>query len=190
MAKKGDRSALSNLLDIYRNYLRLLARNQIGQTLRVRLDPSDLVQDTLIDASQNFAHFHGETKSELIAWLRKILARNLVDQLKRHRSQKRDLRRDRSLEKSLDRSSEALAAALDGRSSSPGVRMDRQEKLVAVANALALLPQPNREAILLKQMDGKTFAEIGRQLEMSTSAARRLWAEGLADLRQKLETIE
>ena len=87
MAKKGDRSALSRLLDEYRNYLRLLARNQIGQELRVRLDPSDLVQDTLIDASQNFARFRGETKSELIAWLRKILARNLVDQVPDPRTQ-------------------------------------------------------------------------------------------------------
>ena len=56
-AKDGDRSALNCLLDIYHNYLKLLARNQIGQELRVRLDPSDLVQDTLLDACEHFVRF-------------------------------------------------------------------------------------------------------------------------------------
>ena len=83
-ARAGCSEALGQLLELYRNYLRLLARTQIDLTLRVRLDPSDLVQETLMEAHRDFADFAGSTEKELVAWLRRILVRNLADQVKHH----------------------------------------------------------------------------------------------------------
>jgi RNA polymerase sigma-70 factor (ECF subfamily) len=54
LARDGDQSALGKLLDLYRNYLRLVARSLIGAGLRVKLEPSDLVQETFLKAHRDF----------------------------------------------------------------------------------------------------------------------------------------
>ena len=84
-ARGGDPAALGRLLELYRNYLRLVARSMIGVSLRVKVEPSDLVQDTFLKAHREFAGFEGRGEPELMAWLRRILARTLADQVKHHR---------------------------------------------------------------------------------------------------------
>jgi DNA-directed RNA polymerase specialized sigma24 family protein len=64
--------------------LRILARTRVEGALRARLDPSDLVRETLLEAYRDFPRFAGGTEKELMAWLRRILVRNLADQVKRH----------------------------------------------------------------------------------------------------------
>ena len=83
-ARAGDQPALGRLLELYRNYLRLLARSLIRQPLQVRLDASDLVQETFLKASREFAQFAGSGEKELAAWLRQILVRTLANQAKHH----------------------------------------------------------------------------------------------------------
>jgi RNA polymerase sigma-70 factor (ECF subfamily) len=80
--RTGDAAARGRLLERYRNYLRLMARTLISQPLRVRLDASDLVQETLLKAHREFTSFLGSTEPELVAWLRQILVRSLSDQVK------------------------------------------------------------------------------------------------------------
>src|SRR6516165_899315 len=106
--RAGGEAALGRLLELYRNYLRLMARTLMSQPLRVRLDASDLVQDTLLKAHREFTGFLGSTEPELIAWLRQVLVRSLSDQVKRHRAGKRDVRREEALEAMMDRSSAAV----------------------------------------------------------------------------------
>jgi RNA polymerase sigma-70 factor (ECF subfamily) len=148
-ARAGDAEALGRLLELYRNYLRLLAFTQASKGLRLRIDPSDLVQETFLEAFRDFAGFQGETEAELVAWLRRILARNLADQARRHQSLGRDWRRQRSLEALLERSGlgvhEALASAL----SSPSARLIRRERAVVLADLLARLPADYREVLVL-----------------------------------------
>ena len=84
-ARGGDPAALGMLLELYRNYLRLVARSLIGAALRVKLEPSDLVQETLLKAHRDFADFEGRGERELVAWLRRTLAWTLADQVKHHR---------------------------------------------------------------------------------------------------------
>jgi RNA polymerase sigma-70 factor (ECF subfamily) len=61
-AHRGDGEAVGRLLELYRNYLRLLARSLVGPSLRVRLNLSDLVQDTFLNAHRKFADFRGHTE--------------------------------------------------------------------------------------------------------------------------------
>jgi DNA-directed RNA polymerase specialized sigma24 family protein len=68
-ARAGDQAALGRLLELYRNDLRLVARALIGQALRVRLDSSDLDQETFLKATREFAQFPGPTEPERTAWL-------------------------------------------------------------------------------------------------------------------------
>jgi RNA polymerase sigma-70 factor (ECF subfamily) len=89
-ARAGDETARGRLLELYRNYLRLLARALISQPLRARFDASDLVQETFLKAHREFAAFVGSSEPELVVWLRQILVRTVADQVKRHRAKGRD----------------------------------------------------------------------------------------------------
>ena len=110
-ARAGDQAALGRLLELYRNYLRLMARSLIRPPLQVQLDASDLVQETFLKAHREFAQFAGSGERELVAWLRQILVRTLANQAKHHRARGRDQRRQESLDVLLDRSSLAIQAA-------------------------------------------------------------------------------
>ncbi len=111
------------LLELYRNFLRLMARSLINQPLRLRLDASDLVQETFLKADREFPGFLGSTEPELVAWLRQILVRSLADQLKRHRAKRRDYRREESVDVLLDRSSLAIQERLAAPVSSPSAHV-------------------------------------------------------------------
>src|SRR5215831_5972747 len=109
LAQAGDSQALGQLLELYRNYLGLLARLEIGRRLQGKVDDSDLVQDTFLQAHRHFAGFRGTTEAELVSWLRQILA-DVVGKLV-HRfygTQRRDVRLERDLAAEMDRSSRAL----------------------------------------------------------------------------------
>src|SRR5437660_5036837 len=78
-ARVGDAAALGHLLELYRRYLALLARMQIGRRLQGKVDASDVVQETFLDAHRHFAVFRGESEAEFVQWLRQILAAKLAD---------------------------------------------------------------------------------------------------------------
>jgi RNA polymerase sigma-70 factor (ECF subfamily) len=186
-ARSGDQAALGRLLDLYRNYLRLQARTLIGSALRLRLDPSDLVQETFLEAHRDFGQFGGSSEPELVGWLRHILVRNLADQAKQHRSQKRDVRREESLEAMLDRSSQDVQAALATGLSSPSARLRRRERAVLLADTLAALPPDYREVIVLRHLEHLKFDEVGARMGRSSGAVRMLWARALERLNAILE---
>ncbi|MHB1560918.1 MAG: sigma-70 family RNA polymerase sigma factor [Isosphaeraceae bacterium] len=185
-ARAGDAAALGQLLDLYRNYLRLVARALIGQALQVRLDASDLVQETFLKASREFGQFLGSTEPELTGWLRRILVNTLANQAKHHRRQSRDLRRQESLEAMLDRSSEAVQHALATPSQSPSGHAVRREQAVLLANALEKLPVPYREVFILRNLEHVPFDEVAARMGRSPGAARVLWKRAMDRLSQLL----
>ena len=188
-AKGGDSETLSRLLEMYRNYLRLLARTQIDSSLRVHLDASDLVQETLMRASRDFPQFNGTTERQLMSWLRTILARNLANLLKHHRARKRDLNQHRFLEDELDRSSMRIDRVLADSISSPSAQAARRERAVILADALARLPGDYRDVIVMRHLEEAPFAEIALKMGRSSGAVRMLWVRGLERLRNELEDL-
>ena len=129
LARTGDVHALGQLLELYRNYLGLLARLEIGRRLQGKVDDSDLVQDTFLQAHRHFAQFRGTTEGELVSWLRQILADVLGKLVRRYYgTQRRDVRLERDLGAELDRSSRVLAEGLAVRQSSPSQQAARREQ--------------------------------------------------------------
>src|SRR5262249_53908407 len=93
-ARRAEPGALDRLLDSYRNSLRLWARTGLAASLQGKADPSDLVQDALLRAAENFGQFRGASDAELAGWLRQILARCLANFVRRYRTGARRLGRE------------------------------------------------------------------------------------------------
>jgi RNA polymerase sigma-70 factor (ECF subfamily) len=173
-------------LEDYRDYLRLLARLQVDPRLQGKLDPSDVVQETLLDAHRNLDQFRGQTDAELAAWLRQILANNLAEAARRFGAGKRDVGREQSLEAALEESSARLEVWLAEERSSAAERAERHEELLRLAGALARLPEDQRRAVELHHLRGLTVAEAGAAMGRSRSAVMGLLFRGLKRLRELL----
>ncbi len=170
-------------LNAYYQYLLLLAEVHLDPRLVRKLDASDVVQQTLLEAYEQRGQFRGQTEAELAAWLRQILAHNLADALRGFRRAKRDVARERSLEDAVDHSSARLEAWLAAEQSSPSQRAEKHEQAIRLASALAELPDAQREALILQHWHGQTLDEIGRQLDRSRAAVAGLLKRGLKRLR-------
>jgi RNA polymerase sigma-70 factor (ECF subfamily) len=177
-------------LDQYREYLVMLARVQLDPRLREKLDPSDMVQQTLLDAHRKQEQFRGRTEAEKAAWLRQILAHNLADALRRFRRAKRDIARERSLQEALDQSSARLDAWLAAEQSSPSQKAERNEQVLRLAEALETLPSLQREAVELHYWQGWSLAQIGEHISRSAPAVAGLLQRGLKKLRGQLQKVQ
>jgi RNA polymerase sigma-70 factor (ECF subfamily) len=184
-ARTGDAATLGHLLEMYRRYLALLARVQIGQRLQGKVDASDVVQETFLEAHRNFARFRGTTEGQLVCWLRQILAARLSDLLRRYLgTQGRDVRLEREIEEGFDHSSVLLDRGLVAPQSSPSQQAARREQSVLLADALEQLPDDYREVLVLRHLEGLTFPEVARRMGRSLDSVEKLWMRGLARLRQ------
>jgi RNA polymerase sigma-70 factor (ECF subfamily) len=184
-AHAGDARALGQLLDQHANYLTLLARMQIGRYLQSKLDPADVVQDAFLEAHRHFDRFRGQTAAEFAAWLRQILA-GVLSNVVRHYvgTQARDVRLERDIVAGLDHSSAALDGGLVDPRSSPSQQTVRREQSVLLADALTRLPEDYREVIVLRQLQGLSFAEVARAMGRSEDSVQKLWVRALANLRR------
>lgn len=110
-------------LESYRDYLRLLARSQLGSRLQAKQDASDVVQETILQAHKCRAQFRGATEAEWLGWLRVILANTLAAARRRFGAMARDLGRERSLEAELKLPSSRLECLLAADLTSPSARL-------------------------------------------------------------------
>ena len=172
------------VLEAFRAYLLLLARVQLDPRLQGRLAPSDLVQQTLLKAHQNWDRCRGATDAQRAAWLRAILAHELADAGRKIDRRGEDRRR--SLEAALERSSVRLEGWLASDSTSPSGRVVRQEQLLRLAEALARLPEDQRAALELHHLQGLAVQEVSRRTGRSTAAIAGLLRRGLESLRELL----
>jgi RNA polymerase sigma-70 factor, ECF subfamily len=187
LARAGNGPALGQLLELYRSYLALLARLQIGRRLQGKVDAADLVQDTFLEAHRHFPEFRGVTEVELVCWLRQILAGLLGNLVRRYLgTQRRNVRLERELVDELDRSSRALDKNLAGKQSTPSQRSSRREQAVLLADALGQLPDDYREVIILHHLEELTFSDVASRMGRTVDSVKNVWARALAQLRRLL----
>jgi RNA polymerase sigma-70 factor (ECF subfamily) len=186
--RTGDGPALGRLLELYRAYLVVLARVQIGRRLQGKVDASDLVQEAFLGATRDFPQFRGTTEPEFLSWLRQILASLLANLVRHYQgTQRRDVRLERQLAVELEQSSQALDHSLVAPQSSPSHQAIRREQSVLLAEALGRLPREWRDLLILRHLEGQTFPEVAQRMGRSVDSVKKLWPRALAGLRRLLE---
>jgi RNA polymerase sigma-70 factor, ECF subfamily len=176
-------------LERFRSYLMLLARMRLDRKLQGKLDASDVVQQTLLEAHQAVESFRGQNVAAQAAWLRQILARNLANALRDLGRAKRDVNRERSLQAGLDESASQLECWLAADQSSPSQQAERHERALLLAQALTELPENQREAVVLRHFHGCSLVEIADELQCTTAAVTGLLHRGLKNLRKSLNEL-
>lgn len=173
-------------LEQFRPYLLVLARLYWGRKFRQRLDPSDIVQQTLLRAHRAWTTFRGRDAAELAAWLRRILSSTIANAAREHGAAVRDVARERAAAAAVEDSAARLVALLVDPGESPSGRAIDLERSVALARALAGLPEPQREAVLLRHCHGLSIAEVSAELGRTPAGVASLLRRGLAKLRAAL----
>lgn len=187
--RDGERGAREQLFDRYQGYLQVLARAQLGKHLRGKCDPSDVVQMTLLEAHRDFAAFQGRHESELLAWLRRILAHNLFNEARRFAAQQRDAAREVSLDQvraGVEHSSVALARGLAASTPSPSQVAAGREDAIRLAAALSRLPEDYQTVLLLRIFEELSAEEVAQQMGRSPGAVRMLQMRALSALREAM----
>jgi RNA polymerase sigma-70 factor (ECF subfamily) len=187
--RQGEAAARDELFARYRQYLWLLAQGQIGGRLRTRCDPSDLVQQTLLEAFRDFTRFTGAHEAELLAWLRKILAHNLYNEARHQGAQRRDAARQVSLEEvqaGLDQSSVTLGKCLAAKVPSPSQAAGQREAAVHLADTLARLPEDYQTVLRMRVLEGLPAEEVAERMGRTAGAVRMLQLRALTALREMM----
>lgn len=191
-AKNGEAESLGQLLEMYLNYLKLLARTQLDQKLQGRTSPSDVVQETLLEAHRDFPQFRGNHPEEFLGWLRRILINNLARVVQRHvLAEKRDVRREISIDDvgaDVERSTARLVAVLADAGNSPSSDAQKHEAGLVLADELAELNADYRDVIVLRHLEGLSFADVAGKMGRTSGAVRMLWMRAIAQLRVRLES--
>jgi RNA polymerase sigma-70 factor (ECF subfamily) len=193
-ARDGDAEPLGQLLEFYRNYLTVLATTQLDRRLRRRMNPSDLVQETMLAAHRDFGQFRGISERELLAWLRQILINCLHHAIETHlKAKMRDVRCEVSIEQmsaSLDRSVVNFGQILADRGPSPSAASRKRERSVAFADQLAKLRPDYRDVLILRNLQGLSFDEIAERMDRKAGAVRMLWLRAIDKLRQVYQPVD
>lgn len=184
-ARGGDARRRDELFAACRSYLGVVARAQIESWLRAKVDASDLIQQTMLEAHRDFDRFTGQTDQEWLAWLRRIMAHNAADFVRRYKSTaKRSANRERSMVRTGDQSTYLFepAAKVD----SPSQQLIRADRQLALTDALAQLSADHQEVILLRNVQRLPFNEIAERMGRSRPAVQMLWMRALKKLEESL----
>jgi RNA polymerase sigma-70 factor (ECF subfamily) len=183
-ARAGSHEALGRLLEDYRDYLLTIAHAELDSDLRAKAGPSDLVQETFLEAQRDFAQFQGETPEEVLRWLREILRNTLADFVRRYKKTgARDLAREQLLDAGEDDEEGWLPSH---KTDSPAERLAAGEAEQAVRRAIERLPPEQRQVVMLRHDEALEWSEVAHRLSRSVGAVQKLWFRALKRMREQI----
>jgi RNA polymerase sigma-70 factor (ECF subfamily) len=189
--QQGDAHARRRLLDRHRPRLRRAVARRLDRRLAARVDPSDVVQETLAEADRRLDDYARRRPLPFYPWLRQLADERLAILYRRHvAAQRRSVRREEDLPAPLSHESvAALAERLVDRGSRPGSRLMRQELRQRVQDALGQLSERDREVLVLRHLEQRPTAEVADRLGVSEGAVRVRVVRALARLRELLADL-
>ena len=183
-ARAGCPESMGRLLEEYRGHLLYLANSEVPTDLRPKVAPSDLVQETIVAAYDAFRQFHGESQGEFLVWLRRILARTLLDFLRAWRQrQKRAVHLEVPFDTHLPHAHDPAYVAHDP---SPSSECAHREQEAGIRQELGGLPEEYRRVLRMRYYEQATYRQIGQALGVSEEAARKSCDRALAVLGKTL----
>lgn len=185
-AAAGDEAAREHLLQRHRARLRHMVAVRLDSRLAGRVDPSDVVQEALMEAHRGLDEYLRSRPVAFYPWLRALAQDRLVELYREHvRAQKRSVRREEPLPLP-DASAMELAGRLVARGSGPGVGMLREEVRQLVHRALARLPERDREVLVLRHLEQLSVGEVAAILGTTEGAVSVRLLRALRKLREFL----
>ncbi|MCY3005316.1 MAG: sigma-70 family RNA polymerase sigma factor [Planctomycetota bacterium] len=188
-AKLGDSEAKGELLDRFRPYLNVIAQRLLDDRLKGRMDSSDVVQATYLEASRDFGAFRGDTIESFLSWLRHILRNNVSTAHQEHlATQKRSARLEVNIRPTGNSSSDPMQfeQMIPSDASSPSQRLMRSEAAALLAACIEQLPLTQQEAIRMKYLEGLSLKAISERINKSEMAVAGLLKRGLQGLREHM----
>jgi RNA polymerase sigma-70 factor (ECF subfamily) len=183
-ARAGDPLARDRLFAACRSYLGLIARASVEPWMRAKVDASDLVQQTMLDAHRDFTKFHGQTDQEWLAWLRQILNHNACDAVRHYGAAgKRAAKREVQIQGNAD---DSQGFELPSPGESPSQIALHNERELLVAEAMNQLSEDHREVIILRNIQRMSFEDVAEQLGRTRPAAQMLWMRAMHNLKSLL----
>jgi RNA polymerase sigma-70 factor (ECF subfamily) len=170
--RRGDGAARSRLLDRHRARLRLMIALRMDRRLTARFDPSDVVQDALLEADRHLADYLEHRPLPFYPWLRQFAWNRLIDLHRRHllAGRRSVAREELPIPQLPDESACELVHRLFARDSSPSARLEREEVRRQVQEALEQLPERDREVLVLRHLERLPTADIAAVLGISEAA--------------------
>jgi RNA polymerase sigma-70 factor (ECF subfamily) len=190
-AARGDPSAVDALLAQHRDQLRAMVRLRMDERLAARIDPSDVVQEALMEAAEKLPDYLAKRPLRFYPWLRQLAWEKLVKLHERHlHADKRSvLREEAGAPKLPDGSVLNLARRLAAGGPSPSEQLMHQEMCERVRSALARLPEIDREVLALRYLEELSTAEVAAVLLISEAAVKMRHRRALDRLSRLLEDL-
>ncbi|MGH7192703.1 MAG: sigma-70 family RNA polymerase sigma factor [Candidatus Saccharimonadales bacterium] len=186
-AREGDTQQKGLLFQSCRSYLNLLARAQVRGWMQAKVDASDLVQLTLLEAHRDFDRFVGRSEAEWLAWLRRILAHNTADVIRHYcGADKRQVRREVRFADPADESRAAGAPEPIGREPTASQQLICRDRQLQLAAAVEALPPNYREVIVLRNLERLSFEQVAERMGRSRPAVQMLWGRAIQKLQAEL----
>lgn len=176
--------------DSIRAYLETVARSVWPAHLRAKFGLSDVVQETLVRAHQNFDQFNGSGDQRFRGWLRGILLNTGRDWIRSYGAQLRDAALEQSLHDVVGASAARLEELLGEQTDGPDARMLFEEKVARLANSLPHLPETQRQAVMLRYIEGLKYQQVADRMGVNISAVSGLIRRALENLRDLLSDWE
>jgi RNA polymerase sigma-70 factor (ECF subfamily) len=188
-AGQGDAQALGQLLQTHRQRLRRMVRLRLDPRLQGRIDPSDVIQETYLEAAERLAEYLRDPKIPFFLWLRLLTGQKLLE-LRRHHlgTQARDAARELSIYQGAmpEASSACLAAQLLGKRTAPLEAAIRAEMKLRLQEALNGMEPMDREVLALRHFEQFNNAETAQLLGISESGASSRYLRALKRLKDIL----
>ena len=186
-ARCGDDACRDRLFGLCRSYLGFAARAQVESWLRVKVDASDLVQQTMLEAHRDFEKFQGHTEQEWLGWLRRILAHNVSDFIRRYKGTAK-----RRIQKEVPFRDPNVSGPAQGApepaspTRTPSQEFALLDDGLRVTEVLGSLTPDYQEVIVLRNLERLPFNEVAERMGRSRPAVQMLWMRAIKKLQEAL----
>lgn len=176
-ARAGSTEALGKLVQGNRDYLLLIANQDVAKNLRAKAGASDVVQETFALAHRNIAQFKGESPEELRGWLRTILKNQIGTLSRQFSTSKRDVHRE---------GPESNAIQMHDLHPTPRTTAAQEEEAEQLRLAMESLSESHRQVIILRNWEQLSFPEVAERMQRSVDATKKLWGRAIGQLKKEL----